>query len=330
MFQRTIERRQTIGIHRLLDGLILGPMTRESGMTNQPALALALREIGLCDRARFGGKAAALGHLMAGGIPVPSGFAFSAGFILKHMSPPEDLDKLVATLTMPPGDYNTMATTSDAFAAKARSLLDLRSLQNDLCAEVDPLAPERFAVRSSAVIEDSLDASWAGQFSSFLDVTREDLANRVADCWSSLFSPRSITYANSVDKLLDPTQMAVIVQEMVPATTAGVAFSVAPAHFESSTGALYIEAVRGTCEDLASGRITPSGSLLDRATLTFRPSRHIPPHQQTINGALVQKVGALTLACEQLFGHPVDVEWAAVGVRCHVVQCRPITRMEIA
>ena len=55
--------------------------------------------------------------------------------------------------------------------------------------------PFRYAIRSSAVGEDSEETSAAGQNSTYLSIQGEDnIVKSVAKCWASLFSYQSVKY----------------------------------------------------------------------------------------------------------------------------------------
>ena len=83
------------------------------------------------------------------------------------------------------------------------------------------------SVRSSATCEDSSKASFAGQFDTILDVkTEEELIKAIKKCKESVNSDRVKVYMKSKD--IKDVKMAVIIQQMVKADFAGVAFSVDP------------------------------------------------------------------------------------------------------
>jgi phosphoenolpyruvate synthase/pyruvate phosphate dikinase len=86
----------------------------------------------------------------------------------------------------------------------------------------------RVAVRSSAVGEDSAEASFAGQYRTLLDVGGlEELEGAVEQCLSSLYSARAVFYRREQTRLAD-VSMCVVVQRMVDAAAAGVLFTADP------------------------------------------------------------------------------------------------------
>lgn len=86
----------------------------------------------------------------------------------------------------------------------------------------------RFAVRSSAIGEDSDDASSAGQNETYLGLTSlEAVLEAVKKCWASLYMYRSVEYRRQHIQPIN-TGMAVVVQQMVPSECAGVLFTKHP------------------------------------------------------------------------------------------------------
>lgn len=109
---------------------------------------------------------------------------------------------------------------------------------------------ERVAVRSSATDEDGAVFSGAGLYETVLNVSgRENFISAVETCVKSLQSARAQTYTENFAKE-SKAQMNVVVQKMVDAKTAGVAFSVDP----TDSGVMLVEAVEGLGETLVSGK----------------------------------------------------------------------------
>ena len=165
-----------------------------------------------------GRKAATLARLAAHGFPVPPGLvlpvAIFEGAVDRNLEVPGDV-------------------AADLLSA-ARGWADV------------PLA-----VRSSGVHEDGADASYAGLFTTVLDVRGEAaLIDAVHACWRSAFDAQVTSYAGA-----QPPRLAVLIQPMVAATAAGVAFTADPVTGER--GCVVIDAVAGIGERLASGAATP-------------------------------------------------------------------------
>ncbi|MDQ3623711.1 MAG: phosphoenolpyruvate synthase, partial [Verrucomicrobiota bacterium] len=168
--------------------------------------------------AELGGKAGALAVLHGQGLPVPEWFvllpqSFEASLghdgqraFSQAISSGMDLEPIVAKIQPTP-----------------QVLRELMDALTGLCP-----AGELVAVRSSAHAEDGHDFSFAGQFESFLFVKREDVPGKVIGVWKSAFSDRIRIYCER-HQLARPTHPpAVLIQRMVHAESAGVAFGADP------------------------------------------------------------------------------------------------------
>ena len=201
------------------------------------------------------------------------------------------------------------------------------------------------AVRSSATGEDGRDASFAGMNATITNVTGDDgLIDAVQRCWASLFSPRVITYRANRGFAADPA-MAVVVQLMIAAEQAGVAFTADP-----STGAVdrvVIEAAFGQGEVVVSGRVEPDTYVVAKDSLsvldarigrkTFKIVRGPDGRDRTVelnqaaaesrvlDDSALRRIASLAIATERHNGGPQDVEWAISAGKTWLVQARPIT-----
>ncbi len=170
----------------------------------------------------------------------------------------------------------------------------------------------RYAVRSSGQLEDLGHLSFAGQYTTLLDVPRDGLADAVRACLVSAGSDTAAAYLERHG--LEQAGMAVIVQRLVPAEFSGVAFTVDPL-----TGAdteLVIEYVPGLGEALVSGRAEPRSARRD-----WRDDRWLDgPEHPWLN-----ELASLCADAQQLFGHPLDIEWAYADGQVWLLQARPVT-----
>ena len=265
------------------------------------------------DPGDVGGKAAALDRLVASGLPVPVCGVVTAD-AYRTVTADDALSSLLdelrdAPLPEPEAMDAEVRRVDEAFArvdvpsAVERAIVELaRQIAGD---------GGRLAVRSSATVEDGGGASFAGQFRSLLDVEAGDVLEAVRQVWASLWhpAPRAYRHARKVDEA--DLAMAVVVMRMVPATYAGVAFTVDP---EGDVGSVRVERVAGLGEKLVSGSVTPERMLVPRQGDTGLDVDE-----------MVLEVRDLALRCEAVLGSPQDVEWAAASDGVYVVQSRPIT-----
>lgn len=257
------------------------------------AFVLDLQQIDRTHVALVGGKGANLGELSRiDGIRVPPGFVVTTeGYRRATMG---------GSLSMP----------DDVASAIARALG-----HHD-----DDVA---WAVRSSATAEDRPTASFAGQHDSFLNVVGVDaIIESVRRCWASLFTERAMAYRlrNGSDER--SARMAVVVQRMVDAKSAGVLFTADPVtgHRKLSS----IEAVEGLGEALVSGHVNADVYSVRDGSVAAAIQRH---ERRVLTDPQVVQLAQLGRRIEAHFGRPQDIEWCLAGDDFHFVQSRPITTL---
>jgi pyruvate, water dikinase len=208
-----------------------------------------LEELRGADEPVFGGKSAALGELIGAGIPVPPGFALASG---AYEAAVHGLE----------GELSTEAIGAVALSGPLRDELARR--YEELAASTGEEEPP-VAVRSSAIGEDSADASFAGLQDTFLWVRgAEAVCESVLACWASLFSPEAVSYRDSHAGADGIPAMGVAVQRMVDAEVSGVMFSCNPVSGDPSTVA--IEASWGLGLAVVGGEATPDTYRLSKVT----------------------------------------------------------------
>jgi pyruvate,water dikinase len=199
-----------------------------------------------------------------------------------------------------------------------------------------------WAVRSSAVEEDSVEHSFAGQFETVLGVSSlDELAAAVARCVASLAAPRVEAYRRLAEQSAW-RPAAVLIQSMVPADRSGIAFSRHPI-----TGAdeIVINASYGLGDLVVSGQVTPDEFVLDarsdslRITVGRKHQMHVLVRgeptklpvpasmraQASLSNAQSEQIADLVRRSEAVLGYPVDIEWAISRGRPFLLQARPIT-----
>jgi rifampicin phosphotransferase len=253
-------------------------MSSKSAVAGPAARLMTLDEDGARDPAIAGNKAAALAVLRQAGFDVPPG---------------------IVLVAIDPG-------------AAAETLPD--ELQATLLTEVtNRLGRGPWAVRSSSTSEDSEHASFAGQFETFLNVEPGDLVRAVTACFGSANTARVERYRG----LQATGSMAVLIQPMIDAGVAGVAFTVDPVSGRPGT---IIEAVAGLGDRLVSGEASP-----ERWVIAHNGSIEAPSQDGVLDRARAQAIGALARRVEEHRGGPQDIEWAIDGETLWLLQARPIT-----
>ena len=197
------------------------------------------------------------------------------------------------------------------------------------------------AVRSSAVGEDSAEATFAGLQDTYLWVRgAEQVCQAVRDCWASVDNPEAVAYRERLGG--PPPKMGVTVQVMVDAALSGVMFTCNPLTGDPST--VVVNASWGLGLAVVGGEVTPdeyriskvTGELLRRTIgpklIEFGPGAErsdVPPERQNVACVDEQQLAALLelgRRVERHFGGHQDVEWAIDGDgELFALQSRPVT-----
>jgi rifampicin phosphotransferase len=225
--------------------------------------------------ALLGTKAASLARLLGAGFPVPAG----------------------------------VVVTAAAAADWDQAYTQLRTAAAELGRR-----DQRFAVRSSASAEDLAGASFAGQYETVLDVGLDELPDAVRQVVDSAASARvsayrqahpeaGVTAAAAGDPSGSRAGMAVLIQVMVAAESAGVAFTANP--LTGDRDEVVITAVRGQGERLVAGQATG-----DQWTVRHGQARCTRAIEQAITADQARQIATLARRVHAHFGSPQDLEWA--------------------
>ncbi len=322
------------------------------------------------DASVAGGKGANLGEMVRAGFPVPDGFvvtveAFRAFAAARGLQ--AEAASRLASLDV--DDPRALAGAASALqdVVKAAPIPDdvrvavleayqrlgvpagARKTESVAGRPAAPAAaaPPFVAIRSSATVEDSSVASFAGMFESFLDVRgEEDLLRAVRGCWASVFGPRVLFYLAKQGHVLGEQAIAVVVQQMVEAERSGVLFTEDPAG--EVPGTMVVESAWGLGEVVVAGQVQPDRFLIDKRTRTIlkwaiahktfeivrdpraggTAHRDLPPDKADSPSLLdrhLLDLADLGIRLENHYGQPQDVEFAVAGDRIYLVQTRPIT-----
>jgi pyruvate,water dikinase len=291
---------------------------------------------------------------------VPPGFAIGASAFAKFIEETGLAGTIEAALArVSPGNVDTV----DAAAKAIGEAMRFAPLPDDLRDEVgaryealsgasdDARAP--VAVRSSALGEDSEDASHAGQQESFLWVRgAEQVCDAVRDCWVSLYSPHAISYRAAMGGGTE-TMMGVAVQLMADAEVSGVMFTCNPVSGDPSVVA--VNASWGLGIAVVGGELTPDDYLVSkvtgevvRQTVSEKGVEYIPDAagrgtvrvevpaerrgEPCLGEAELAALVELARGIEAQYGSHQDVEWAiargqALPESLIVLQSRPVTTL---
>ena len=259
-----------------------------------------------------GGKGGSLARLYQAGYPVPGGFV-----ILPSAFDGEDL-------------------TTDAWAEVQKQLNLLRTGEPDIS----------FAVRSSALSEDSAIASFAGEFETVLNMrSDEDIHKAIITVYNSRKNERVQAYSQ-VKGMDTVHEIAIVLQKLVKAESSGVLFTANPVTGQRDQAML--TATWGLGEAIVGGMVTPdtlivnkqTGCILtreiaDKQVMTVllgngTEEQPVPDKKRrapVLSDPQVAELVRLGVGIEALYGLPMDIEWVSAENKIMVVQARPITAL---
>jgi rifampicin phosphotransferase len=264
-----------------------------------------------------GGKAANLGRLIRAGFRVPPGFVIGTQAFLAAASFSSNGEAAGSSILCA---QSNGAATNGFHSGDGLP----KNLVEEICAVYKELGGGPVAVRSSATAEDLADASMAGQYETILDVEGEaELVDAVQRCWAGFDTPR--THAYFREHGIDPANvaMAVVVQRLVHAQTAGVLFTANPQPGRAKE--MLIEASHGLGEALVSGRVQPDVFRINRDGGKAISSAH--REHACLSSSEIRQLWQLGTEVAAQFGAPQDIEWAIHDGEIFVLQSRPITTL---
>jgi phosphoenolpyruvate synthase/pyruvate phosphate dikinase len=297
-----------------------------------------------------GGKGASLARLVAAGLPVPDGFHVTTTayrhFVHANGLQEQILSKLEAVDSERPSRLESAAQEIQTLFRQAQIPGELASAIIEAYAGLPGQNPA-VAVRSSATAEDLPEASFAGQHETFLNVRgAEATLEATQKCWASLWTARAIGYRVRHGIAPDEVALAVVIQLLVAAESAGIMFTVNP--INGARDQVVINAAWGLGEAVVGGVVNPDSVIVDKGTaaiierqtaakqvMTMRVNvgtveqpvpeslRRVP----VLKDEAVAELARLGVQIERLYERPMDVEWAWSGGKFAIVQARPITAL---
>ena len=265
-----------------------------------------------------GGKGASLARLLRLAFPVPMGFVITIDAYRAYL-----VAVGLSEMSMGAADAAPDAEALHRGIQRGPIPDELRVAILSAYRRLEAGGAAHVAVRSSGIAEDLATASFAGQHDTFLDVAGEEaLLDAVRACWASLWAPRAVAYRSQRgwDDHAPPLALAVVVQVMVPAEAAGVAFTADPVTGDRHVTT--ISAVRGLGERLVSGE-----AVADEWVVRGNETTCLRAMEQALTGEQALDVAHLANQIARASGTPQDVEWAIASGELFVLQARPMTAL---
>jgi len=306
-----------------------------------------------------GGKNASLGEMIKAGIRVPPGFAVTTDSYFSFITETGIKDKIYEILSaLDPDDVASLNEKSgqvrDLMESAAMPETVQKAIEEGYWGLCEKCESETVpvAVRSSATAEDLPTASFAGQQETYLWIEgAEKVIDRVRKCWSSLYTPRAISYRIRNEFPHENVLISVGIQKMVNSRTAGVIFTLNPTNGDLSK--VVIEGSWGLGETVVSGSVNPDKFVVDKVVMETSErtisTKHIECVYDPRKGEVIdadveedmqckccledQEVKELTRVAKNIeshYGRPMDIEWAidkdlSFPQSVFIVQARPET-----
>ncbi len=293
-------------------------------------------DVGLADRPTVGGKGGSLGELLKAGISVPPGFVVRTAAFERFVQALEAQAPVRARIeALDADDLAAVTACSAELRARVEEALLPDALQAEIVEAHAALCENRsdspVAVRSSATTEDAEDASFAGLQDTFLWVKgAQEVLAKVRTCWASLYSTESITYRLKQGLPEDGVAMAVVIQRMVDARTAGVMFTRSPTTGDRSV--MTVEGAWGLGSAVVGGEVTPDRWVVGKITgeisvrdISDKHVQHLPApgggvedvetpealrREACMSDQELLALKDIGRKVERHYGRPQDIEWA--------------------
>ena len=290
-----------------------------------------------------GGKGQNIAMIYKEGFHVPPGYILSAEAFRATVSEAGVGDELAIFLS-PDIAHDALDEISEQLRSSIITTAIAGEIQDALRQIYEaliPSAPTGLIVRSSATVEDTPKASFAGLLASFPDIRDfDDLVVAVRRCWASIFTPEAHIYLKEQGLLKADIGVAVLIQVMVPAERSGVIFSMDPVTGDSDK--VIVEAIFGFGEEIVSGEVTPERYIYSRrrgmivSRKLGRQAEFITPAGERkpvfeelklmpkLSDREVYDLAGIGVRLEEIFGRPQDIEWAFSNGTFYILQSRPI------
>lgn len=301
-----------------------------------------------------GGKIAHLAELKAIGIPVPEGFVITSHAFIKFLeynNLKEKIEEVIKDVNI--NDLENLTNCSITIKNLILNAELPEEIENSIknyCKEIYNKLNYKcnFSVRSSAILEDTF-LSFAGQYSSFLNVPEELIPEKYKEVVASLFNRRAIFYYKTKGLSENEMIMAVGILTMIDAKAGGVIYSKDPNNPENSN--IIISAVKGLGKIVVDGSTNPENLIIERYP-ELNIFKKIPGKQEkmlicddkrdikeislsekekdfSITDEEALTLARLALKIEEYYNEPQDIEWTIdKNGKIYILQARPLKLFE--
>jgi len=304
-----------------------------------------LKEVGNNDLLDVGGKAGNLGEMISQKLPVPGGFVVLTSAYRRFVQE-NQLEKKIEDL------LNRMENLGRTAYEEAINEVFLsgtmpKAVEEEVLKNYQSKGNPTVAVRSSATAEDLPGLSFAGQYSSYLNVSgEEELIKAIKACWASLWNERAVAYRKKQGIGIEGLSHGVVVQKLIKGEKAGILFTANPVNGRRDQ--ILLNASWGLGEAIVGGEVNPDAWVLDKESgkvieeqiavkkvMTIREdqgisNQSVPEEKQEQPSLINDEIQVLRNLAEKVekhYGTPQDLEWSMEDGKIYLVQTRPITSL---
>ncbi len=249
---------------------------RERILMEKVGFAKLLGEVGSKDLPAAGGKGANLGEMIKAGLPVPDGFVLLVDSYREFVGVnglEKQIENLLTGLDEKVNESIGRAASVEGAQILKETTVKIRGLfaggkipegvRQDINRAYERLGRPEVAVRSSATAEDLPGASFAGQYSTFLNIKGEqDLYEAVKNCWASLWNERAVSYRARQGIGSKDLAHGVVVQKLVDSEKSGIIFTANPVNGRRDQ--ISLSSSWGLGEAVVSGEVEPDQWVIDK------------------------------------------------------------------
>ncbi|MEW6108736.1 MAG: PEP/pyruvate-binding domain-containing protein [Nitrospirota bacterium] len=304
-----------------------------------------------------GSKMANLGEIKNRlGMPVPEGFVITAAayerFIESNMLQ-QEINRRIQTLDTDNIEMlHRVSSEIQQLILRAAVPPDLEKEIMQAYAILEGKTEKRVSVslRSSALGEDTLNVSFAGQYRSALNVSRDFIPYTYKEIVASKYTLQAISYRLNRGFRDEDIPMCVGCMEMVDAVAGGVMYSRDPGDFRDES--IIINSAWGLAKSVVEGSVSPDIFIVSRSTPKIVLRKVIQDKEKRIISGKTEGVTAEELSedergspsltddiavklagiaerLEDYFGYPQDIEWSlARDGDIRILQARPLKQSE--
>ncbi|MEN8253475.1 MAG: PEP/pyruvate-binding domain-containing protein [Patescibacteria group bacterium] len=271
-----------------------------------------------------GGKAKNLQKISQLNYPSPNGLVITTT-AFEYFLEKNKLDTLAKELVRNLRNQDKFEDLENKFEKKILEAKFPKNLKQEILQTIITLKNkyQHIAIRSSATCEDSKQASFAGQFESYLNIkTEKEILNAIKKVWISTYKFGPLLYAEKMNFNPSKIKMAVILQGMLKTKKAGVLFT--QDIWQKQDSLVVIESHNGTGEIVVAGTKTPNRYKVNKKTSEV-VEREIADKKGSLSRDEIQKLLDISNKLENQLKEAQDIEWAIENEKIYLLQTRPLS-----